>query len=115
MYHKISMKSVPAHLRKIDGYSGRKFNLEVKNEVNIPADAGTWSGGSRYLYLSVDLATGQATSLVDTISAPWSNRRMTTTRLIVPGIAIVRTGTFEGKPSAPVFYIHPDDKHIFGE
>lgn len=76
--------------------------------VTIPADAGTWSGGTQENYAALELATGRIVSITDTFSAPWDARRTTRTVALKPGYAILQTGTFCGKPGTVYLYVHPD-------
>ena len=76
--------------------------------MSIPADAGTWSGGTRAIYEAVELATGRIVSITDTFSAPWDTSRRHREITLKPGFAILQSGTFCGKPGNVYLYVHPD-------
>lgn len=102
-------EKVPAHLRGIHGYSGRKFKAEARETVTIPIDAGLWSGGSRDHYSLVRLADGRAASDPTAQTAPWSAERSERVVTLIPGFAVVRHSMFCGKDMGLTFYVHPTD------
>lgn len=87
----------------------KKAVVYLVEEVTIPADAGTWSGGTRSIYEALELATGRTASITDTFSAPWSSDRNARTIKLKPGYAILETGTFCGKPATPTIYCLPSE------
>lgn len=103
----LTAAQVPQQLRHL--IQPGHIRIRVQDTITIPADAGTWSGGSRTLYSAVELATGRAVPLVDTMSAPWAPDRQTRTSPMKPGIAVVETGHFCGKPAGTTFILHPDN------
>lgn len=76
--------------------------------MSIPADAGTWSGGTREVYEAVELASGRIVSITDTFSAPWDTSRRHREVALKPGYAILQTGSFCGKPGNVYLYVHPE-------
>ena len=103
----LDSRTVPSHL--LAGYRGKSVTVEVCDTVSIPADAGTWSGGSRELYTAVRLCDGERQSITDTFSPPWDASRRNQLVTLKPGFAILETGTFCGKDSGLRFYVHPND------
>ena len=98
---------VPAALR--GRYDGKKFAARVCESVTIPADAGTWMGGSRSTYSAVYLETGDARQACDTMSAPWDASRGDCTVAMRPGFAIVRHSISCGKDMGLTLYLHPEN------
>lgn len=98
---------VPAILR--GGYSGKKFKVEITNEVTIPSDAGLWSGGSRDTYSVIRLADGSTIAASDNISSPWNDTRRDRTIPLSDGMAVIRHSMFCGKDMGLTFYVHPDN------
>jgi hypothetical protein len=98
---------VPLHLR--GGYTGKKFAVEVTEIAFIPADAGTWSGGTRDTYRAIRLSDGAGVKLTDTVSAPWDDCRKDQRFVLTPGLAIVRHTMFCGKDMGLTFYLNPSD------
>ncbi len=69
-----------------------------------------WDGGSRSVYHGVDLASGHyRTAAHFGNPAPWANPYEGSRVEIKPGMALVKTGTFMGKPSVMFIYVHPDN------
>lgn len=85
------------------------IRVTLTETVSIPADAGTWSGGTRQLFSAVELATGRAVSITDTFSAPWDGGRTARTIALKPGYAVVEMGSFCGKPAGLHLYALPQD------
>lgn len=98
---------VPAALKS--GYTGKTFKAIVGVDVFIPADAGTWSGGSRDVYHALEINTGRQVSVTDTFSAPWDDSRKDKRIDLRPGFAIVRHTIFCGKDLGLTFFVHPDN------
>ena len=98
---------VPAHLK--GGYSGKTFRAQVCESVTIPAQSGTWSGGSRDTYQAIELATGRAAVASDNVSAPWDKERKDVTIALRSGFAVVKFTMFQGKDLGLTFFVHPDD------
>lgn len=98
---------VPAHLK--GGYTGKMFRAEVTETVTIPAQSGTWSGGSRETYQAIELATGKSIAASDNVSAPWDNTRSDRTIALRSGFAIVKSTMFCGKDLGLTFFVHPSD------
>ena len=101
---KVPGKMIPRHLRS--NYTGRKFRVEVREAVTIPADAGVWGGGSRDTYKAVRLADGAEITLGST-AAPWDPSRKDRTIVMSPDIAVVMHTFFQGVDMGLTFYIHP--------
>ncbi len=69
-----------------------------------------WSGGSRSVYHGVDLASGHIqTAAHFGQPAPWANPFEGATIDILPGKALIETGTFCGKAATMRIYVHPDN------
>lgn len=98
---------VPAHLKS--GYTGKTFRAQICETVTIPAQSGTWSGGSRETYQAIDLATGKSIAASDNTSAPWDNIRADRTVALRSGFAIVKATIFCGKDLGLTFFVHPND------
>lgn len=109
MLHPVYLEpsDLPAQIRHL--HSKGHIRVEPILQIAIPADAGTWSGGTRRVFSAVELATGRTVSITDTFSAPWDARRTCQTINLKPGYAIVETGSFCGKPAGLHLYIHPAD------
>lgn len=103
---KVSAKDIPKHLRS--GYKGRKFYVRAVREVEIPADANVWGGGSREQFYAIRLEDGAAITL-GSVDAPWSLTRKDSVVLLVQGIAVVRHSIFQGVDTGLTFFIHPDN------
>lgn len=99
-------KTLPPQLQRL--FNGKMVRIEVTEEVHIPADAGTWSGGTRSLYDAVELASGRSESITDHWSPPWFSCRKDKAIHLKAGYAIVHYRTFCGKSLSPRIYIHPD-------
>jgi hypothetical protein len=90
------------------GYRKRKVYVCPRTSVSIQGV--NWSGGSRTTYHGVDLASGQVQSAGHFgTPAPWANPYEGATVELVPGKAIVTTGTFCGKASVMFIYVHPEN------
>jgi hypothetical protein len=98
---------VPMYLR--GGYAGRTFRAYVVTSVEMPADAGTWSDGSREMWCLRRLSDGQTVSITDTYSPPWSGQRADRKIAMVPGVVAVMHGMSRGKDVGLTFFVHPDD------
>lgn len=104
---KLLMNQVPKELRHLDNYRGRKFSVEVVNEVEVPSDAGLWSGGSRELYFWVRLSDGKAIESPMQHSSPWNANRREFVTPLPEGIALVCHTMFCGKDLGLRFYVNP--------
>ena len=100
----LDRKDLPPQLRSL----GNRIKVVLTPTVAMPADAGTWSGGTREVYSALELATGSVVSITDTFSAPWDARRQSREITLKPGYAILVTGSFCGKPAVPYLYCHPE-------
>ena len=98
---------VPATLR--GGYSGKKFKVVVCTEMNVPSDAGLWSGGTRSTYRAIDLTRGEQATLPGQETSPWDKSRRDNTVTLKPGFAVVEHSLFCGKDMGLTFYVHPDN------
>lgn len=99
---------LPIQLRHLMG-SKSFLTCVLTEECTMPADAGTWSGGTREIYSAVELATGKAVSITDTFSAPWDKSRSSRQIQLRPGYAVAVTGSFCGKPATTTLYALPSD------
>lgn len=99
---------LPAHLHHLLG-SKQMLTVHLGESVTMPFDAGTWSGGTREIYSAVELASGRAVSITDTLSAPWDAGRRNRQIALKPGYAVAVTGSFCGKPATTSLYCLPCD------
>jgi hypothetical protein len=98
---------VPASIRR--SYNGKHFRAVVTDSVFIPADAGTWSGGSRTVYTAIHLESGETKAACDTMSAPWDESRKDQRVELKDGFAIVAHNIFCGKDLGLVIYVRPEN------
>jgi hypothetical protein len=103
----LDKSQVPAQLR--GDYAGTKFQVEVRENVHIPADAGLWSGGSRSHYYALRVADGAGMPFPGQAAAPWDCSRQGRDVALVPGMAVVCHRIFAGKDMGLRFYLHPAD------
>jgi len=88
----------------------RKKTVYVSATTSVTITGVNWSGGSRSTYHGVDLESGRInTASHFGIPAPWANQYEGATVELVPGKALVETGTFCGKPAVMFIYVHPDN------
>src|SRR5882672_10453478 len=105
---KLNPKQVPANLKHLDNYNGRKFKAVITDQVMIPIDAGLWSGGTRDYYLMYYEPTKQASPVLGQNSF-YEGRKEKQIDL-TPNWIIVRHSHFMGKDSGLTFFIHPDNQ-----
>lgn len=105
----LSSRDVPAWLRSLDGYRGRKFKMRVSESVSVSNHEGYWDGGSRTLHFACRTSDGQVLALDDTRKHPFHVRPGSTVYKTEPGIAIVAHSIFCGKDTGLTFYVHPVD------
>lgn len=98
---------VPEHLRR--GYDGRNLRAEICTTVSIPADAGTWSGGSRETYRGIRISDGTEVPLSEVSSAPWGPDRAERVVTLTPGYAVVMRSMLQGRDLGLTFYLHAAD------
>jgi hypothetical protein len=103
----LEASQVPMHLR--GSYTGRTFRAYVVTSVEMPADAGTWSEGSREMWCLRRLSDGQSVNITDTYSAPWSGQRSDRKIAMVPGVVAVTHSISHGRDVGLTIYVHPDD------
>lgn len=99
---------IPQFLRNAFGYNGRQFTATVCESVNIPIDAGLWSGGTREQFAAFNLLTGESMTLPGQDKAPDSTRREYTAPLQA-GLVIVRHSHFCGRDTGLTFFVHPSN------
>jgi hypothetical protein len=104
----IDTKDLPRQLQPLAG-AFRAIQVEGRETSTMHADAGTWSGGTRKILSAVELETGRAVSITDTLSAPWNAGRTSREIALKPGFAILETGHLCGNPSQPRLFVHPQD------
>ena len=104
----LDAKDVPANLRNLHNYNGKKFKAEVGGQMTVPADAGLWFEGSRDLYFAVKFETGEVVEWPNQNAAPWDPRAANTVKL-EPGFCVVRHSIFCGNDMGLTFYLHPDN------
>ena len=105
---KILSRFVPKNLRTIDGYKGRTFRFASTETVEIPMDAGLWSGGSCERYFYLRLSDGM-TVTAHSKDSPWNIDRRDNAVRLSKGFALVEHSHFCGKDLGLTFYVHPDD------
>lgn len=103
----LDAKQVPASLR--GSYTGKQFQVEVRESVTIPSDAGLWDGGSRSVYRGMEIASGNSVSFPGQQAAPWDQSRSDRKVDLKPGFAVVCERMFSGKDMGWTFYLHPAD------
>jgi hypothetical protein len=88
-------------------YKKRTAYVHVRADVTL---SGTyWDGGSRSTYHAVNLATRKV-SAAPQYSPPQFGGPIADPTVSIPaGAAIVRTGTFCGKPATAAVYLNPAD------
>lgn len=113
MFASIPVNQVPVNLRL---NKKRKVFVTVTETVNVPMDAGLWSGGSRDQFMTLDTSNGRTTAAVSFEgSSPFGGRPQGDTRIaLMPGLSVVKVGSFCGKEATPHYFVHPADKHLFG-
>lgn len=94
---------VPATIR--GRYTGKSFQVQVTEQVTIPAESGLWDGGSRETYSAVRIADGAAVPVSDNSSAPWDASRRDNVVTLKPGIAVVCHRIFCGKDMGLRIYV----------
>ena len=98
---------VPPALR--GGYDGKKFAARVAESVIVPSDAGLWAGGSRDVYVLVELASGVRHPVPGQAASPFDGARQERSIPLKAGFAVVRHTTFQGRDMGLTFYVHPDN------
>jgi len=96
-------------LRGLHGYTGRKYRVEVVEEIQLLNNA--WSGGSRSSYVGVDLTTGKVLSPHNNeYSNPFTGQlgREPIVKLSA-NQAIVKHSYFCGKDAGITIYLHPNN------
>ena len=106
VYH-LDRKDVPPAM--LGAYKGNKIEAESCTSVDIPFDAGLWSSGTRYHYISLDIASGRMFPLAGQDSSPWDENRKARTIDLLPGQAIVCQSVFCGRNMGLTYYMRPDD------
>ena len=109
MFQKLSLKDHPEVRRVIQAaapqYRKREVYFNVEETVAL---TGTyWSEGSHYSYHAIELTTGRTVAAPQFDPPQFGGPRVTPRVAIPEGIAIVRTGTFCGKPATASIYICP--------
>jgi hypothetical protein len=107
----ITLKSAPELTRVIRcaaaDYRKHKAFVHIRDSVEL---SGTyWDGGSRSTYTAVNLATGKASTAEQYAPPQFGGPRAPLNVAIPPGVAIVETGYFCGKPATASVYINPVD------
>lgn len=88
-------------------YRKREACVLVQESVSL---YGTyWSGGSRSTYAAVDLATKAIGQAPQYAPRQFGGPATTPTCDIPQGVAIVRTGIFDGKTATAYVYVNPRD------
>ena len=88
----------------------RKKSVYICPAKSVTITGVNWSGGSRSIYHGADLVSGNVNTATQFgRPAPWANPYEGSTVELVPGKAILKTGTFCGKDSIMFIYVHPDN------
>ena len=109
--HAVTLSTAPELRRLIQAafpdYRKKSAFLSAATDVTL---SGTyWDGGSRNEYAAIDLATGRNAGAPQ-YDPPQFGGPRTDPRVQLPvGVAIVRAGTFCGKPATAHVYLHPDN------
>jgi hypothetical protein len=109
---KLTSKDVPKEYR-VAGYTGRKFRLVITHSVEIPMDAGLWSGGSREMYYFIDLANGRTVEWPYAHTGPWNPHRQAKEYMLPDNIACVRHTHFCGTDLGLTFHVNPNNAGKF--
>lgn len=104
---KLTTKQVPAILRHVDGYSGRKFRVEVRESFTVPSQAGVWDGGSCDRYFAVRMSDGAVLNMVSSARAPWDRGRRDMELQAEEGYVVVLHSIFCGKDAGLTFIVAP--------
>jgi hypothetical protein len=99
----LESSQVPPALRRADT---RKYRVEVREYITIPATAGLWDGGSRDVFTICRLQDGAAVRFPGQDEAPWGARADRRIEL-QPGLCVVEDSIFCGKDMGRRIYIHP--------
>ena len=100
-------------MRNVNGYNGKKFAVEITESVNIPNDAGLWSGGIRDLFFAVDMENQRIMKIPNQDSGPFGKREVGGKIELKTGYALARHYFFMGKDMGLVFYIAPSNAALF--
>ena len=111
---KLQKSQVPGRYLQSD-YRGRKFRVDIRDNMMIPADAGLWSGGSREVFhwfqngMPARMPFSQS-------SGPFDDAGRTNARLdLLDGHVVTRRSWFCGKDTGLTFYCSESTaKAIFG-
>ena len=98
---------VPTHLR--GSYTGRKFTAVIETDVDVPADAGLWSDGSRNDFVFMSIANGDSSIPAYYNLAPWDRARSSVNVKLTPGVCCVEHSISRGNDLGLRFHLHPDD------
>jgi hypothetical protein len=100
----INTPDVPPHIRRAVEYSGRKWKIQVAEQVHIPSQ--NWSGGSVQRFYAVNLETGKSGPVED--PRPWPESMAAIGQYqIPPGLALLCHSIFSGKDMGVTIYLHP--------
>lgn len=106
----LDKNDVPAMLK--GSYAGNKFKVVVTEKTSLISTY--WSGGTKYHYSLVNMATGQHERIAaDSAPAPFGKDYDGAVIELKPGIALVEHSIFCGRDTGLTFYIHPDNAGKF--
>ena len=96
-------------------YRKHSANVSASESGTVELFGGYWDGGSRYGYVSID-AAGNVKPL-NTPSAPpqFGGPTVNPVEVIPPHGAIIKAGTFRGRPSIAFIYVNAGDFELIGE
>ena len=89
------------------GYRRKKVQVVPTESVTLVVL--NWSGGSINKYYAVDLVTGNSVTRNFSAPHPMMNDAEGVNIKLRENSAIVRTGTFMGKPALMTIYVRPDN------
>jgi hypothetical protein len=87
----------------------RRKKVQVVPTESVTLNGLNWSGGSINKYHAVDLVTGKSVTRNFSAPHPMFNENEGAQVALRENCAIVRTGTFMGKPALMTIYVRPDN------
>lgn len=96
-----------ADIARLLGYRRRNALIQITDKVTL--NDLNWSGGCRNEFTAIELDSGKMSQPVLSKSPPWDNKYEGLVVEIPPGFAIVRTGSFCGKPATMIVYVRPEN------
>lgn len=88
--------------------SRKRKAMVSRHSCNVTLSGTYWDSGSRSSYSLVDLNTMQVQPQAHHAPVQFGGPREDPVIVLLPHQAVVKTGTFLGKPATPVVFLHPD-------